>query len=494
MAGAKIKYSVSQQFLKEKMLIMDTSIPDSIRNFLLALIDVNEALGAFEGIKPVMDKLTERQLTLAKSRISQIIKDLKILGIAEEKAWVDPITKKRIRQLEFKRVKPLSEHYHVKKSQLAKPQGRTSKKTLEEVSTFITNLGKGVHLNMTNEVDLRIDQFFCILDAAMKSSGRDTRRVIDVEYYFKKQDFIKIRAVTTSDKEDDIAHLSDQRAMRVINAHYMDEMESRQRRGLPVKDDGLMTVDLHDLVKKMGLALNNQNKEEARAMLGRLASTEFRIDAAQSEFYRTNFFWDTARFRYLTEFKALSELEEVDEDHNLFNMKGRYYYIRLHSDVVESLKRQAFISHPGLAKERLGLAQRLNNWSKAVVGVRPATDKDLQFTLDNFHERVHPASKYSNFKRDFIKLVEREASETFNEEEGSCITASIYGYIYQLTWCEEAYQHLSRRTGRRIRKDSAKVIVDIKRDANDAYVGDQSPHNLALRQEYQNALGQMDGY
>lgn len=499
---AKIVYSIDKSILKERELLIDPAIPDAVRQCVNCFLELcvidddpsNPQVQPFEGMELLRLAMESKDNGASKGRISQLLKELKLASAMVEEKLVFPGEKKRVTNGRIVSLKNLQVYFRDKKeNQPFKKTGRVKEVVLKQAEDLVSSLDKGVFLDLNGSSHNRIDSLFCILDSAMKSSSRDDRKSIVVDYYFNKNDKIEITAVTTTGEDDDIANLSDQRAIRVINGYYLEKIRHEiSVHGEEYQPDGYVSFDLHLLCERMGLTPNNANKEVARSMLKRLSSTEFRIDATKSKYYKKNYGIDKGRFRYLVEYKAVTELELVDEAHDLHQVKERYYQVRLHGDIVQNLMQEgrAFISHPKLSRERMGLAHRLNNWSKAVVGVRPSSDHDLMYTIDQFHERVHPASTLYNFTRDFLKLIERECLDEWKKgEEGDSFTSNLHGYFYEVSWDQKLYETLTKRSGGRLKKKNDNyIIIKVWRDPEDLYVGDNSEHNKALRRDVQTAL------
>lgn len=492
-------YSINPEVLVDEHLLTEAVIPDNIRLYLKQYIteckkDLCQTQRySFEGAEKLLieiNKLIEG--TFSKSRNSQIISQIEKIGAMKKKNIIDPIANKKRRNLHLESIENIYNHYkkNQAKTVINKSKGRTKKIIIDNADQYFDNFITGKHLTLDGVVDNRIENLFCMLDSAMKTSARDKRNKIKVEYRLKKNEHISIEAVTTTGKGDEIAHLTDLRAMRVINGYYYEKIKESylQNNEIP---DGYLSFNIDNLCKRMGLRNDNGNREVVRAMIRRLHSTEFRIEGANSTKFKKLFDGATkGTFKYITELLSAEELTKIDEDHELFEMKEKYYRVRLHGEIVKSLLgMESFISHPGLNREKSAIAQRINNWSKAVVGVRPATDKELVYSLDQFHDVVYPgAVSFSNFSRDLITLIKRDTTASENElaqwgEENSELTATIHGYTYKLIWSTEKYRFMIKREKRRLNVRSNPIIIIPMRDVTDEYVGDNSAHNKAIRQE-----------
>lgn len=334
-----------------------------------------------------------------------------------------------------------------------------------------------------------------ILDSAVRLSPKDTRKYIEGTYRFPGGESISIRTMTlTGDRE--ITVLSDQRVMRALNQMFIDHVEQRfgkitELTPAQIKEvDGRYAFDLNDLLRQLGYEQRASNRQLVREMLNRLRDTTYEIDASNSEYFRNRYSLsaDEVQYRYLIEFYSKKEMEQVDDEGQVFQHNNRYYVIEFHSVVLHNLLTlgESFNSHPGLTQEKSGLAQRLSNWSKAYVGVRRKTGKqDLDeryvYTLREFHERVMPSAHYFNFERDLVNLLRRETTTAWSESGPN--VSRIYGYFYQFEINEEKSRELIRK--RRLRMDIRKPqpVITIWRDREDMYVGDNSMHSQALRRQ-----------
>lgn len=403
-------------------------------------------------------------------------------------------------------------HFAKEKRQALVPGRRRSKtKIVQEVESLSE---RATYLSVEDDAMPRIESLFCILDSSMKLSGRDKRSVIECEYHFSREDYIHIKTTTSTGEGSEIAHLADERAMRALNAMLLEHIEntvglSEQQPLSDVEDmnfsDGYLVFDIYDLCKRMGLRPTVNNRNIARRMVERLKDTTFSVDASHSNYFRDHYLPDKSlnvgEYRYITEFFARKEEELIDEEQKVYSYSERFYFVRFNSLILANLRMvgRSFISHPALASERSGLAHRLNNWAKAVVGVRPsAKSKDTHcYALDEFRDRVMPSARLDNFERDFLNLVSKQSEMTaaeldtdssldqatgsWNDEAINVVW--IYGYYYKIEHNPQLVRDLNRRRGRRARTLKDYPVITIWRDGQDAYVGDDSPHNQALRRQ-----------
>lgn len=485
-------YTKNSDFEKDFYLIENEEISDTNRMILKAF----DQIAPFEGMKSIQDYLAKQDFTISLGAIKLLFKELIETGVLNEIQQKDRITNKLIYKLTLGSIRPYASKKREKRK-LKKPTGKTRIKHREKAITALEETTNNNYLDLRQNSQCTIDQLFCIVDASMKSSHKDKALKKQIKYYFSKTDYIEITSLTTTDENDDIALLSDQRVIRILNGAYRDRIKilDDDDQGL---HDGEFGFDLHDLMKQMAMPNIGNNKNLVRKMIRRLKSTVFKIDATNSKHFFNVFGVDVMELRYFTEFSALTESEITNTDDKkdsncsiLLNgdskLSERFYKVRLHSKIVEAMSREggAFISHPALARERNGLAHRTNNWCKAVVGVRPSQDKHLIYTIDQLHEKVHPASTRQNFARDFYNLLNRQTNCVLETDNDTLkLTATLYGYIFELNDSEEEFKILTRKAGRRMPNRKRDFwVISIRRDPHDEFVGDNSSHNLALRSE-----------
>lgn len=503
MAAKPLYYSVSTLTSAQlPLLIKDASLKSKLREFLMVLINA---------CQDAPDQRLSRQAFIAALEaaghaasaglMGKRFKELEQLGVLAEADTY--IAGKACRVMELTSLQPILAHFGQSERKTLIPSHRPLKKQL---SLAIDQLEReGSYLSLSEDVPPRIESLFCILDAGMKLSGRDKRKDIQCKYQFFENDWIEIQTSTQTRDDSDIAFLSDERAMRALNGILLDQLESRfgSLNDLSLLDLGLKDeyffFDLYELCRRMGLRPNDQNRSIVRGMLARLRDTEFKVNASRSPYFMDNFTFgaETAHYRYITEFYAKKDYDD-DGAGNRVVTADRYYMVKFHTAILANLVSggRSFISHDGLMSERSGLAHRLNNWAKAVIGVRPKpTRRPFTYTLDEFRERVIPSARMDNFERDFLNLIQRQCQEV--DEQGQPLHEEatpgwrqdgpnigwLYGYYYQVEWNEERIRE--HRRMRRLRSRSTKLypLITIWRDIRDYYVGDNSDHNKALRRQ-----------
>ncbi len=511
MAQQKLYFTVSIQVKNNlDVLLTDNTINEKFREFVAVLVRC--CIDAEQGRvsrSEFIDTLKKNHMAASAGIVGRRLNELESLGVlAESKKH---IAGKACKIIELTSLQPIFSHFSNTHRRSLIPSHRPLKNQLSLEIDKLEN--EGSYLSFNNTVPPRIESLFCILDAGMKLSGRDSRKTIECKYTFFENDHIYIQTSTATRQASNIAYLSDERVMRALNGILLDELESKfgsldnlNIDKLAIKDEYFF-FDIYDLCRRMGLRPNDQNRKIARSMLERLRDTDFLIDASNSPYFRENYSLgaETAQYRYITEFFAKKEYV-TDSNGKQLVSSDRYYLVKFHTAILTNLISvgRSFISHDGLASERSGLAHRLNNWAKAVIGVRrKQIGRPFQYTLDEFRERVMPSARMDNFERDFLNLMQRLCDELVDPDEGALHieatvgwrennelnTAWLYGYYYKIEWDEAKAKELNRIRRRRYRATKQYPVLTIWRDVEDFYVGDNSDHNKALRRQAATLLG-----
>ena len=383
------------------------------------------------------------------------------------------------------------------------PSERSIGARAKQMALFLDEVSKTSDVNVLLSPDgetSRVDAMHTgILDGAVRLSGKDKRQHIETLYQYANERIL-IETYTISTAAGEITMLSDYRCIRALNEMYVNFLE--EHFGAPLSSlapdvlkeiTGDYVFDIYDLCAAMGMKRDAEAARFVRKMLDRLVSTEFRITADNAEAFRKKFLKGAheARIRYLTECSAYKDYEQVDPQLNMVDFNGRVYRIRFHSSVLENLLNLAtrHSSNPGLLKERSGIAHRLTSWNQIMIGVTAgARDNKRSYLLDELWERMMVSSQLYNFERCFINLLKRCCVSRGGEwdEKGANISL-VYGYYVEYNPCIEAARELMRMRGRRTQREQGGTrtkiypVITISRDPEDPYVGDNSPHNLALR-------------
>lgn len=347
------------------------------------------------------------------------------------------------------------------------------------------------------------------LDTAMRMSHKDKRKVIDVVYRFKGKP-LYIRATCSTDENSGIAVLTDQRAMRPLIA-FCKKQISYRRESLRGKIGDMYTpsmipnhfrLDIHDLCSMMGMKPLSENIDIAVSMMRRLADTTFKVDARENgEFQKTfSIIWspedrtsDTFEFRFLQNLDISHETNHMEDlfGNSAAELRPRFYTFTLEPRLFYSLVLDEspllYISHADLAKEQSGITQRFYNWARGWVSGRNKPGLNNKwYEIHAIYTILTPAARFDNFRRHFIAAllkfeIKQDSAEpteisdaeiqlikfdgpSRTKKEVLKITSRIYGY----------YVHYEKRPeGEFLRFD---------RDPNDPIVGNNSIHNIRVRE------------
>ncbi len=441
------------------------------------------------------------------SSLAARAKELTELGCWRETKTIKDIDGKRTSCLIYKLLSLGPVINHLRSEPLHSPvkRGRRSNATLEvfydavERSSLFPLMGN-------KDVIPYTEHAFSILDAASRSH-KQKDKVITCVYQIKKDDYITITASTSTEIGSEICLGTDQRIILALNGMLKEGFE----RGLTTRfHNDYCIVDLYELVVEIGLVGRSQsNRDDVRRMLYRLATTTFRVDATYSEYWRAKFMpsdnFTSGIYRYIDEIYEAKDWEGFSTINGKQGVgEGRYYVIKF-SDLVNNAIRSetnTFRAHDSLKTEKLHLVFRINNWVKAVVGVRDKQvgDDYHQYPLDILQQRVHPSSRVDNFVKLFYEVAERQnqreleligdakhgkCEELVNLETGKPVgTFWLNGYYFKI-WYDQKRKEELYRILRCIRKKRFVdyPIITIWRDRLDEIVGDESDHNLALRRQ-----------
>ena len=347
-----------------------------------------------------------------------------------------------------------------------------------------------------------------ILDQAMRLSSTDKRKEINTHYEFKLRDGtrkwqegINIQSVCLSDEDSSIMILSDQRCVRVLNTMFIEHIKKNYNIKDPNFDPSTIVnyfaFDIVDVCQQIGLPPSGANLKITRKILSRLKDTIFNIDASQSTWFQNRYGLgaDKIEYRYIVEWYAKTQQEEeilMDGKSAVVRRSERTYAIKFHEIVFRNLLTQShvFISHPKLREDRSGIAQRINNWCKAFIGVRKREgDNKYYYQLDELKDVVLSSTRLDNFARDFISLLKRDCIDKW--DDNGINLSLIYGYYFEYNANEDdivAYMNRKKR-GRRMGRKLYPLIT-IYRNTEDPIVGDNSKHNLALKKELSSIMGE----
>lgn len=423
----------------------------------------------------------------SRAALSRRVSELKALNVLTERKYQAKEGKNRyttfiisdITELVAKpQIRSVSDDIPSKRRSLAKVI--TEKRVLmdDESAIFLTDAADiSVHFHQ--------QIFNGILDTVMRLSHKDKRKTIDATYPIRGEPLL-IQASCLDSTDSGIAILTDQRAMRPLIAYCRKEIAYRKAQLMAVHGDdflesmipNLFRIDIHDLCTLMGMQPVGENIDRAVGMMQRLADTNFRVDARKNQWFKDMFSHmpgftnktDIFNFRFLNSMDiALEESKQVE----LFGqgadkIKPRFYVFSLEPRIFYSMllddSKSLFISHPELSQERSGILQRFYNWARVWVSGRERSGvTKTWYSIQDIHLKLTPASRFDNFRKYFLRALEKKAIEGTTFEIGVSGTSLVYGFYV-------AYK-----------KENGIELFNFWRDRNDLYVGDNSEHNKALR-------------
>lgn len=389
----------------------------------------------------------------------------------------------------------------------AQPRRRQSKAIVRQQLDWLENQEGVQSLGPTVDPRGRSEAIFNgILDIAQRLSCSDSRKVIEVEAPYG-QEQLKITAEARASSDSELMMLTDARLLIALNAMYTKFVEENfapiavisdwpqeKRARIPRR----FAVDIDDLCEELDM---KKARNHVQKLVSRVKDSVFRVDATSAPNFRERFMSasisaNVAEYRYITHWEARTEWEEV-EGTNLVELSPRVYLLELHELITDNLLRgsTSFFIHPELRYEKSGIAHRLYSWVRATLGVSYKAVATKSYLLDELHQLLLPASRRDNFCRDFISLLERECvSEGGWDKNRKCLS-KIHGYYVEYDPDEEKALSLKRLKNWHPRVSSRRTypVINIWRDREDYYIGDDSAHNKALRAKLENAPQQVAG-
>lgn len=484
-----------------------TTITSGLKTFLLILIDIasekaeaNQKSGShLVGRSQIQDKLIQAGHGASDALVSRRLAELKKAGVCEMETQIQ----------ESKRVN----HYklaNLTKLALLKPrkanstegtkQRRRTKSIINAQRELFSDDRKGLLLSGPEDIIFFNQQLFNgILDTAMRVSSKDERKTISVTYKVHG-DPLRITSSCSAKEGSGLLMMTDQRAMRCIISYCKKRIEHLKlkltdqygagfdRRFIP----NVFHIDIHELCSLMGMRCVNTNLDIVVGMMERLSDTTFEVDASDNPWFMNTFSMfllakqteddqpirsDRYKIQFLNNFESARENESLPDlfGDSMENLRPRYYTFSLEQRLFYSLISDEafnlFLSHEELSTERSGIVQRFYNWARAYISGRnkPGVEKKW-FTLHEIHAALTPGHRLDNFRNYFLSALEKfSVSEDWNRKGSG--TSLIYGY----------YVNYKRENG--------EDYFQIQRDREDPIVGDNSRHNVLLRQKQIDLLG-----
>lgn len=500
---------IEAEVLGQKKLIDNlTGLSEALKEFLLNIIETASKSGRI---------LPSGNILVTRSQVLELIKQTKLDQQKKVRGVSTPLFSRRIKELEAIKVNHTTvcegaTHYK-KQSQsryvhyllkdmtplvalppLIKkaPASRRTKTVIGIQKQLLKESTDLIYLNTDAQLDVFLHQqlFNGILDAAMRLSHKDERKVIKVIYPIKNEEIV-IEATCSTAENSGIAMLTDQRAMRPLMAYCKKEVVARREKLKSMHGDHYspsmvpnhFQIDIHELCVLMDLKVVSANIESAVAMMHRLADTNYQVDASASPWFKRNFslLWqvndkesDIFNLRFIHNLDIAKDHTELEDlfGKRLGEMKPRYYKFSLEPRLFYSMviddNSTLFISHKDLSKENSGIIQRFYNWAKYWVGVREKFGMPNKwYSIHELHAMLTPAARLDNFVTNFKAGIEkhkiRDITEDLPENVEKSTISLVYGY-YVYYECRDNGDYFR-----------------FERNREDPLVGDNSTHNIRTR-------------
>ena len=487
---------VTPQVLAQASLVENlASITLGLQHFLKAMLEVGLSPGKSindNRILPrnaIQERLKANGNGFSDSMVSRRLKELLDSGVATLETIPQP-GRTRLNHYRIADLSPLAGLPSIRKTtkrrvRRTKAQVRSQREMFKRDENAILLQD---HKNMS--IHFHEQVFNGILDSAMRLSHKDPRKEITVECRVAGKP-LRITANCSSAGDSDVATLTDQRAMRAIISYCKKNIAKRRAEMIAELGEIAFSrsevpdtfhLDIHDLCNLMGMACVNTNLDHIVGMMRRLADTNFRVDASANEWFRDNFsilpggqkdlpVSDMFEFRFLQNFEIAHEHVKISD---LFGVdvtepRPRFYTFnlerRLFCALLYESSKNLFLSHEGLASERSGIIQRFYNWARAFVSGRNKQNLNQRwYSIHTMHEYLTPASRPDAFRTYFLRAL-KKFDQNGDWQQGKSGTSLVYGY----------YVYYEHRDG--------EDMFRFERDPDDPIVGDNSRHNVLLRQQ-----------
>ena len=487
---------VTPEVLGQKSLVDNlTSISPAIQIFLTSIIEIGKQPGKEINSNRIVTR-NQVQALLKKlgkgssnTVVSRRLKELLDHNVASVTKHPQPYGK-RLNHYLLTDLSPLVRLPSVQKK--AEPRQRRTKAQFRSQVEMFNKDGNAILLQDYKNLSIHFHEqvFNGILDSAMRLSHKDPRKEIRVECQIAGKP-LRITANCSSAKDSDVATLTDQRAMRAIISYCKKNIAKHKAKMISefgkvefsqreVPD--IFHMDIHDLCKLMGMACSSKNLDVIVGMMRRLADTNFRVDASENAWFRKNFSVlpgdhldipesDIFEFRFLQNFEIANEDITISDlfGSEFTELRPRFYTFNLERRLFCALLYESstnlFLSHEELASERSGIIQRFYNWARAFLSGREKYNLSQRwYSAHDMHEYLTPAARFDNFRSYFMRALQKFAING-DWKKGHSGVSLIYGY----------YIYYERQDG--------EDMFRFERDPTDQIVGDNSRHNVLLRQQ-----------
>lgn len=433
---------------------------------------------------------------LSKSQLSTNIKQLIDLGVIIESREMHDGKSYKIRRLHT--LKPFA----LRPPQTIKNKGgRPSSRSREIGLELISEHANAVSIEHdTTPVIIKLMSF--LAKCLPVSLGEE-----ETGWFDFKMDGLDFKVAATCKKppEDELDNKEDREAICLMTPRdfgVISTIQGELRKAMEGKDynshhEGSLGFDLAGLSK----FFNASNPvDEVRKAIQRIRYTVFTIKQISRPEAGAPFQVYEGDFRFFAEFEQLSSLIKDDKllggeiekiQNSTFN---RFYKVKCHSRVVDDIKNfgdRSFISHPALRSEKNNYLHMIYLWCKRVIGTSAAKDRPsndpARFTYHCLRGQIHPAKQHSNFQSSHLtalkKMNENKEIDT-KQLVDTPVVVNVLGYFHKIYVDEELYYDICRRRHKSLKKKATdKIIIEVWRDPNDPYVGDDSASARAAKYE-----------
>jgi len=458
-------------------------LPNALANFLLSVVNLfkeNDCRNISR--TTLLGEIKNRAgKPLSSARLSQNFKALTELNIfAKENVVINGSAATVYHLKSFDPLKFLPEP--------KAPTMRRTRGSAKRVEAALRDSDYAYLANSENSLSRNVhDQIFAgILDAGMRLSGKDPRTEIVTEILIAKQP-LTITTRTRTSKDDGIALMSDLGMVRILLSWARSDLAARaaeflDREGQDPKPNqltNLFSISAFSLTEALGLKRTaGANVNRVVDMINRLATTEYEVDSSMSPWFREKFSFsgeaEIMRFKFLNNLeikldeRGTSDMFEARQKYAAryftFSFDPRTFHV-LASDAIQDGGYHLFNSHQELSLDRSGITQRFYNWARAYIGgTRRKAIEDKWFSIEQMHGMLVPSARLDNFRRYFLRAIEKKAVE--GSLESGYLKALVYGYFVVVK-----------------KQEGRAWVLNIQRDINDPIVGLESNHQQMLRSE-----------
>lgn len=494
-----------------KLINLLPSISASLKTFIKVVIEIagkegesREGSGTYYvGRKQIQDELKVLKKGASAPIISKHLAQLKAYGIVDFETHNQP-KRKKVNHYTINDFSPLSSiPAKVKTVKEKNSKKRTNSSIIHAQREHFEKDKSSLLLSNPADIILFNEQLFNgILDTCMRVSSKDPRKTLEVNIQIGGHP-LKITSACTAMDNKQLLLMTDQRAMRCILSYCKKKIEHQKLHLKDIHQDNfdvrmipnMFNIDIHDLCKLMGMSCVNQSLDIVVGMMDRLSDTVFEVDASENPWFQDSFSTmfaesnngdaiksDSYKIRFLNNFESSKANDRIRDlfKEDLKNLRPRFYKFsledRLFYSMIQTKSPNIFKSHEGLSSELSGTIHRLYNWARAFLSGRAkAGIENKWFTLDELHSALLPGrQRLDNFRSNFLRALQKKATpEGWVKGEGG--KALVYGYyvIYK--------------------RENGVDLFNISRDINDEFVGNNSRHNVLIRQEQQRFIEGFEG-